>query len=154
MPGKSQRNGCTGATLNPNPTTIQRYKENIRKESKIREIFTEKLHSAFYGEIAIFCAVTCAHYAGRTPRRVGKKKMREIYSSEDARKKPAQWVHGCYFEPTTLQDTKVQRKYQKRKQNSGNFYRKITLRLLWRNRNILRRHVRPLRRAHTAASWT
>ena len=82
-----------------------------------------------------------------------KERMMEIYSGEDARKKPAQWAHENYFEPTPLQDTKVQRKYQKRKQNSGNFYRKIALRLLWRNRHILRRHVRPLRRAHTAASW-
>ena len=57
------------------------------------------------------------------------------------------------FAPIPLQDTKVQRKYQKRKQNSGNFYRKIVLRLLWRNRNILRHHVRPLRRAHTVANW-
>ena len=77
--GKIQRRGCPekggamGAqelNLRPYPSKIQRYKENVRKESKIREIFSRN------------------------------------YSS-----------------------------------------------LLWQNRNILRRHVRPLRRAHTAASW-
>ena len=65
--------GAQELTLSPYPSKIQRYKENIRKESEIQEIFTEKLHSAFYGEIAIFYAVTCAHYAGRTQRRVGLK---------------------------------------------------------------------------------
>ena len=63
--------GAQELTLNQYPSKIQRYKEKTRKESKNQKIFTEKLHSAFYGEIAIFCADTCAHYAGRTRWRVG-----------------------------------------------------------------------------------
>ena len=35
---------------------------------------------------------------------------------------------GTNFAPIPLQDTKAQRKYKKRKQNSENFYRKIVLR--------------------------
>ena len=58
--------GTQELNLRPYPSKIQRYKENIRKERKIRKIFTEKLYSDFYGEIAIICADTCAHYAGRT----------------------------------------------------------------------------------------
>ena len=53
----------------------------------------------------------------------------EKYSGEGAQKKPAQWAHRSYFEPTPLQDTKVQIKSEKRTQNSGNFSRKIELRI-------------------------
>ena len=151
MPGKSRRNGRAGTNFAPIPLQDTKVQRKCQKRKQNSENFSEKLRSAFYCEITIFCAVTCAHYAGRTTRgELERKKMREKYSSEDTRKKPAQWMHGCYFEPIPLQDTKVQRKYQKRKQNSGNFYRKITLRLLLRNHNILRLHVRPLRRAHKA----
>ena len=54
--GNIQRRGCpekAGAMgaqvrdLRPYPSKIQRYKENIRKENKIRKIFIEKLYSSF-----------------------------------------------------------------------------------------------------------
>ena len=49
--------GAMGAqvlTLHPFPLKIQRYKENIRKKNKIREIFIEKMRSAFMAKSPYF----------------------------------------------------------------------------------------------------
>ena len=54
MPGKSRRNGCTGTSLRPYPSKIQRYKENIRKESKIREIFSRNCTPPFMAKSPYF----------------------------------------------------------------------------------------------------
>jgi len=121
----------------------------------------------------LFCAFPCAHYAGRTTRRVGMDKSLQFcafpcahYAGRTKRGELERKNDGniqrrgcpekagamgarvllCAHTPPRYKGTK---KISEKKAKFGKFFREIALRLLWRNRHILRRHVRPLRRAHT-----
>ena len=75
MPGKSRRNGRAGTNFAPIPRQDTKVQRKYQKRKQNSGNFYRKITVRFYGEIAISCAVTCAHYAGRTQRRVGLKML-------------------------------------------------------------------------------
>ena len=66
MPEKSRRNGRTGTNFAPIPLQDTKVQRKYQKRKQNSENFYRKITVRIYGEIAIICADTCAHYAGRT----------------------------------------------------------------------------------------
>ena len=98
----------------------------------------------------LFCAVTCAHYAGRTTRgELERKNDGNIRWRGCPEKAGAMGAQELTLHPNPSKIQRYKENVRKESKIREIFSRNCSS-LLWQNHHILRRHVRPLRREHKA----